>query len=104
MSGAVRLGAVLAKATGRGEPLSGNPRGIVGGKENRDTRNVVRLPDATERRAIDHPLFEFATHDAGLMRTLGLDATRSNSIDSDLSRPQLRSERMRYCIYCSFGA
>src|SRR6185295_8960018 len=104
MSGAVRLGAVLAKATGRGEPLAGDPSGIVGGKEDRDAGDVVRLPDATEGRASNHLLFVFAARDAGLVSAFSLDTPRSNSVDPNFSRPQLRGERMRDCIHRSFGA
>jgi hypothetical protein len=85
------LRAALSKAAGRGEPLAGDPRGIVGGKENRDSGDVVRLPDATERRASDHLLFEFAAHDAGLVSAFGLDAPRSNSVDPNFSRPHAAS-------------
>jgi len=41
---------------GLGDAVSrspGEPRGIVGGKENSDAGEVVRLPVATERRACD---------------------------------------------------
>src|SRR5262245_29163163 len=37
---------------------AGEPRGLVGGKENGDAGDVVRLPDATKRRACDHRFLE----------------------------------------------
>jgi hypothetical protein len=64
---------------GLGDAVSrspGEPRGIVGGKENSDAGDVVRLPVATERRACDRRFFEIAAYDAPAMRALGLDAAR----------------------------
>src|SRR4029450_11034192 len=104
MSGVLWLRAALSTAAGPREPLPGDPGGIVGGKEDRDAGDIVGLPDATERRASDHLLFEFAAPDAGLVSAFGLDTPWSNSVDPNFSRPQLRGERMRYCIHRPFGA
>jgi hypothetical protein len=46
---------------------------MIGGKENGDAGDVVRLSDATERRARDHRLLEIATNDAAAVSALGLD-------------------------------
>ena len=67
-----------------------------------DAGDVVRLPDATKRRACDHRLLKIAAHDAGAVRAFGLDAARRNSIDPDFSRPQLHREGACYCIYRAF--
>ena len=61
--------------------------------EDGDAGDIVRLSDATKRRACDHRLLEIAAHDAGAVRALGLDGARRNSVDPDSSRTQLRGER-----------
>src|SRR5262249_29842353 len=48
----------LPVAARRRESLAGEPRGLVRGKENGDAGDVVRLPDATKRRAYDHRFLE----------------------------------------------
>ena len=78
--------AALSVAARRREPLAGEPRGIVGGKENGDARDVLRLSDTTKRSACDHRFLEIAANDAGAVRALGLDAAWRNSIDADFTR------------------
>ena len=51
---------VQSVAPRRRQPLSGKPRGILGGKENCDTGDVVRLSEASKRRACDHFLLKVA--------------------------------------------
>jgi len=52
----------------------GEPRGIVGGKEDGDAGDVVWLSDATKRRARGHRPLEIAADDPGAVRAFGLDA------------------------------
>jgi hypothetical protein len=55
----------------RCEPLAGEPCGIVGGKENGDAGDVIRLSDATKRRECDHRLLEVTPYDATLFSAIG---------------------------------
>jgi hypothetical protein len=55
------------------------------GKEHGDAGDVVRLSDATQRRACDHRLLEIAADDAGVVRPLSLDAARRNGVDPRVS-------------------
>src|SRR5712671_567190 len=80
------VAAMLSVAARCREPLAGKPCGIIGGKENGDAGDVVRLSDATERRARDHRLLEIATNDAAAVRAFGLDLARRNSVHPDFSR------------------
>jgi hypothetical protein len=67
--------------------------------------DVVRLSEATQRRACDHRLLEIAADDAGAVRPLGLDAARRDSVDPDFSWTQFYGGSACYCIYrASFGA
>ncbi len=77
---------MLSVAARSRESLAGKPCGIIGGKENGDAGDVVRLSDATERRARDHRLLEIATNDAAAVRAFGLDLARRNSVHPDFSR------------------
>jgi hypothetical protein len=72
-------------AARRRKPLAGEPRGIVGGKENGDTGDIVRLSNVTKRRAGDHRPFEIAADDASAVRAFGLDFARRNRVYSDFS-------------------
>jgi hypothetical protein len=92
----IKVRAALSITARCREPLTREPPRIVGGEENGDTRDVVRLSDATKRRACDHRLLEIAANDAGCVRALSLDAARRNSVAPDFSRPQLRSKRTSY--------
>src|SRR5260370_38080302 len=77
---------MLSVAARSRESLAGKPCGIIGGKENGDAGDVVRLSDATERRARDHRLLEIATNDAAAVRAFGLDLARRNSVTRKSSR------------------
>jgi hypothetical protein len=76
----------LSVAPRRRQPLSGKPRGILGGKENCDAGDVVRLSEASKRRACDHFLLEVAAQNASTVRPFGLNAARRNGVDAYFSR------------------
>src|SRR5262249_15554483 len=91
-AGVTQWWAALSVASRCRKPLAGEPRGIVGGKENGDAGNVCGLSDATKRRACEHRLLKIAAYDAGAVCAFGLDFARRYGVHPDLSRTQLRGE------------
>src|SRR6516165_2836899 len=78
--------AALSVAPGRRQPLSGKPCGILGGKENCDAGDVVRLSEASKWHARNHFLLKVAVHNAASARPFCVNDTRRNGVDACLGK------------------
>jgi hypothetical protein len=76
---------VLSVAPRRRQSLSGKPRGILGGKENCDAGDIVRLSEASKWRACDRFLLKVAAHNAATARPFGVNDARCNGVDAYFS-------------------
>jgi hypothetical protein len=81
---------VRSVAHGRCESIAGYACGIVGSKENRDSRDVVYLFDATKQRVSDHRLCEIASNNPSIAGPLGLHFLQRNSVDGFFAATALR--------------
>src|SRR5439155_11722631 len=82
----------LPKAAGRRNPLARQPAGVVGGQEHGDFRDVLRLPETSQRGFGYDLLFEVAADDTCAVDAFGFHAARRDGIDTDLPRSQLLAE------------
>src|SRR5258707_11040107 len=81
-----RVSAIPAR---RGEPLAGDPGGVVGGQKHGDAGDIVGLAEPAQRRARHHVLLEIAAdHTAGL-GALPLHPAPRDRDDADLAPAKL---------------
>src|SRR5260370_2768757 len=83
----------------RGEPLAGDPGGVVGGQKHGDAGDIVGLAEPTERGARHHVLLEIAADDTGGVCALGLHPARPDGVDADFARAELAGEHARHRVY-----
>src|SRR5258706_3346938 len=77
-----------AQASGNVEYFSGDPFAIRRRQKSRDRRNILRLPEATERCLCDHLFLKVAACESQRVKAFSLDSTRINRVHANLLRPK----------------
>src|SRR5262245_6844573 len=98
------MGMDSVEASGNNKRLAGDPRRIGGREERGQARNVLRLPDAAERRRSFDLLAHVAYRDASRVRALRLDHAGVDRVDADSARAEFLRERTGDRIHRSLGA
>ena len=78
----------LAITAGDEVCLAGDPAGIFGREEDGNRTDVVRLPDATERRLCDGGCVKVRADEARGVRAFRFHQTRVDRVHADLSRAE----------------
>src|SRR5260370_30063278 len=71
------------------EYFSRDPSAIRRRQKSGDRRNILRLPEATERCLCNHLLLKVAPRKSQGVKTLGLHSTWIDRVHADLFRPKL---------------
>jgi hypothetical protein len=80
-------------------PLARDPRGLVGRQEQRNSRNVVRLPQPAHRDFCNDDFFVVRSDRTHCRQPFRCCCTGRDSIDADLSRSQFDCQNARDRIH-----
>src|SRR2546430_12730178 len=71
------------------DDFSGNPSAIRRRQKSRDRRNILRLPEATERRLCNHLLLKVAARESQRVKAFSFDSTWIDRVHANFLWPKL---------------
>src|SRR5258708_14209760 len=91
------------KPSGDLDDFSGNPSAIRRRQKSRDRRNILRLPEATERCLCNHLLFKIAAWHPQRVKAFSLDSTWIDGVHANLFWPKFLGQHSGNRTHRTFG-